>query len=122
MKIKKKIKISTTQTSAVIIFGLISGAIVSVAFGPVAGLLVAMGGSVAGILGVKSEAKEKANKLLPDDKLLKEAKKIHERTRKKEVGFKIEQKNQNKNIPFLGRLIYGDKETLEKVYYFKEDD
>ena len=46
------------------------------------------------------------------------AKEIYKKTGKKEIGFRIKHKNQNKNIPFLGRLIYGDKEIFEKKFYF----
>ena len=35
-----------------------------------------------------------------------------------EIRFRIERENKNKDIPFLGRLTYGDRETFEKIYYF----
>jgi len=52
---------------------------------------------------------------------LKKLKKNYEITGKKESIFRIEHKNQNKEIPFLGRVIYGDMDAYEKKFYLKED-
>ena len=118
MVIKKKIKTKTSVTTGIVIFGAFAGVLTAIAFGPVSGLIVAVAGIAGGIIGGKNEMIKKANTLLPDDKLLEEAKEIHKKTGDNEIRFRIERENKNKDIPFLGRLTYGDRETFEKIYYF----
>ena len=118
---KKETKAKTSTTKGITIFGIISGTLVGIAFGPFAGLLAATVGIGVGVPIAKREAKEKADKLMNDDVLFEKAQEINLKKGFKEISFKQELKNQNKEIPFLGRVIYGDKEIFEKKYYFDDE-
>ena len=119
MKIRVENKVKTTTTYEVIFASIMGGFFVSIGFGPVAGILAAIGGFACGYPVAMRDRREEADRLIDNDISDED---LYEAIRagKTKLTVSTELKNIHPGLPPLGRILFGDKLTKETTYHFDE--